>query len=82
MPKPLYSAGAEYEYSDILSVGARIKTGGWGDERIELYGKLDVYGDRVLYIAIEEPLGLMFEDPSGAQTTCRGLTIRLSKENE
>ncbi|MBM72599.1 MAG: hypothetical protein CL847_07440 [Crocinitomicaceae bacterium] len=82
MPEPLYSCGIDYKYSDNINLGARTKIGGWGDERLELYGRIDIPGDRVLYIAVEEPIGLFFQDSNGAHTTCRGITLRLSKENE
>ena len=82
MPKPLYSGGAELKYSDNISVGVNLKTGGWGDERFEFWAKLKVLGGRALYIAVEEPLGLLFTDDSAASTTCRGIKLRLSKENE
>jgi hypothetical protein len=82
MPKPLYSGGAEMKYSDKISVGVNLKTGGWGDERFEFWAKINVLDGRYLYIAVEEPLGLMFTDDSAALTTCRGIKLRLSKENE
>jgi hypothetical protein len=82
MPKPLFSGGASLVYSENITLGVNYKTGGWGDGRFEFWARLNVPGERNLYISLEEPLGLMFQDESAAATTCRGITLRLSKDNE
>lgn len=82
MTKPLFSGGASFLYSEDITVGVNYKTGGWGDGRFEFWARLNVPGERNLYISLEEPLGLMFQDESAAATTCRGITLRLFKDNE
>ena len=82
MPEAMYSGGVSWNYSDDITVGLNYKKGGWGDGRFEFWARLNVPGERNLYISLEEPLGLMFQDESAAATTCRGITLRLSKDNE
>ena len=79
MPKYLISGGLEMMRNDDLTWGVNYKDGGWGDSRFEIWAKINTQNNRVIYLCVEEPAGLFFREDTGAQTTCRGLTLRLER---
>jgi hypothetical protein len=81
MPQKLLSLGVEWEKSDNLSLGVDLRDGGWGDQRIGVWAKLKVSKGRSLFIYLEDPKGLLFQSESAVNTTCRGISFRLSKDN-
>ena len=81
MPKNLISAGVQFNRTETLDWGVNYRDGGWGDQRFSVWARLKLNENRALYINVEEPLGLLFMQDTGAETTCRGITIRLTKQN-
>ena len=81
MPKNLISAGVQFNRTETLDWGVNYRDGGWGDQRFAVWARLKLNENRALYINVEEPLGLLFMQDTGAETTCRGITIRLTKQN-
>lgn len=79
MPRYLISGGLEMMRNDDLIWGVNYKDGGWGDSRFEIWAKITTQNNRVIYLCVEEPAGLFFREDTGAQTTCRGLTLRLER---
>ncbi len=79
MPKYLISGGLEIIRNEDLTWGVNYKDGGWGDSRFEIWAKITTKNKRDLYVCVEEPAGLFIREDMGAQTTCRGLSIRLHR---
>ena len=79
MPKYLISGGLEMIQNEDITLGVNYKDGGWGDSRFEFWAKIKIQNNRVIYVCLEEPEGLFFREDTGAQTTCRGLALRLER---
>ena len=58
-----------------------MRDGGWGDQRIGFWAKVKVTKGRSLFLYLEDPKGVFFESESSVNTTCRGVSFRLSKDN-
>ena len=79
MPKNLISAGVQFNRTETLDWGVNYRDGG-GDQRFSVWARLKLNENRALYINVEEPLAPIYAG-HGAETTCRGITIRLTKQN-
>ena len=79
MPQPQLTAGFGWTPSDRISLGADLRSGGWGGIRPVTWMRLRISKRRVLGIEIEDPLGLFWGSNVASHTYGRGIRISLRR---
>ena len=79
MPEPLISVGLGWVVSDELSVGVKIKDGGWGGSRPVVWAQYKITDKRFISVSLEDPRGLFINSESSDSFKARGISIRLQR---